>query len=243
MHTVLTVEGLSKRYGGVVVADGISMTLGMGECLGILGPNGAGKTSLFNMLDGAVRPDAGRILLEGQDVTSLSPHRRARLGIARAFQIPQPFPALSVFENVLTSATFAAGLSGRGAADLAREAMERAGLGQKANLPAASLPLLDRKRLELARAVAAKPKLLLLDEIAGGLTEPEVKLLIKLVNEIKPDHAVIWIEHIYHALESVADSVLVLDFGQVIATGEPAQVLASPRVQEVYMGMAVDGTA
>ena len=241
MTDILRVEGLSKRYGGVVVADTVDLSIATGTCLGVIGPNGAGKTSLFNLLDGSVRADAGRIVLDGSDVTRVSRHRRARLGIARAFQIPQPFPDLTVFENVLTTATFGAGLAGAAAARAALETLERTGLAAQRHLLAGSLRLLDRKRLELARALATRPRLLLLDEVAGGLTEHECATLIALIKDVRRTGvSIVWIEHIVHALVSAVDRLVVLHGGRFIAEGDPASVIRSPQVEEIYMGIAAD---
>jgi branched-chain amino acid transport system ATP-binding protein len=243
MNPVLRVEGLNKRFGGIVVADAIDLRLLPATCLGIIGPNGAGKTSLFNLLDGSIRPDSGRIFLGDTDVSGMPHYKRVRLGIARAYQIPQPFPDLTVYENVLSAAIFGAGLRGHAAAAFARQQIDLAGLGEQRNFFAGSLPLLDRKRLELARALAAKPRVLLLDEIAGGLTEPEARLLVELVLTVKRDVAMIWIEHVVHALVAVADSIVVLNFGRKIAEGESSTVMASVEVREVYMGVSVDGAS
>ncbi len=169
---VLQVRGLCKAYGAIVVADDISFALHRGECLGVIGPNGAGKSSLFNLLAGTAQPDRGSARLGGTELIGLPTHRRARLGLARAFQIPQPFPSLSVLDNVRAAATFGASLQGQAALQAADEALLQTGLARVAGQPAGSLPLLDRKRLEVAKALAARPRLLLLDEVAGGLTEP-----------------------------------------------------------------------
>ncbi len=243
MTALLTVEGLTRRFGAITVADQIGFTLDSGTCLGVIGPNGAGKTSLFNLLSGSLMPDSGRILLRGRDITGTPVHARARLGIARTFQIPQPFGELTVYENALVAARFAGGRSGPAAAHSVREALERTGLARKAQLLAGGLQLLDRKRLELARALAASPGLLLLDEIAGGLTEPEVQQLVALVKELKRTLAVIWIEHIPHALAACADRIMVLHFGKKLMEGPPAEAMASPEVKEIYMGIAVDAVA
>ncbi|MDB6001620.1 MAG: transporter ATP-binding protein, partial [Rhizobacter sp.] len=177
MTACLLISGLCKRYGEIVVADDIALSLDRGQCLGVVGPNGAGKSSLFNLITGVAVPDAGSVKLEGEELVGLSSSTRARRGVARAFQIPQPFPHLSAYENALAAATFAAGLPQAQAAHVAVDALERTGLASRMNVPAGRLPLLDRKRLELAKGLAAQPKLLMLDEIAGGLTEPEVHQL------------------------------------------------------------------
>lgn len=243
MPTALQVQGLDKAYGKIVVAEQIAFELAAGECLGVIGPNGAGKSSLFNLLTGTAEPDAGSIRLAGQELVGLPAHRRARLGIARAFQIPQPFPNLSVFDNVRAAATFGAGLHGEPAAEAARAALERTGLARASDKPAGALPLLDRKRLELAKGIASAPKLLLLDEVAGGLTEREVQQIVELVRELKSAFAVIWIEHIAHALKAVADRIMVLHFGRKLLEDRPQAVLDSAVVREIYMGMPNDAAA
>src|SRR5690606_11571857 len=206
----LQVRGLCKAYGQVVVADQIDLDLSAAQCLGVIGPNGAGKSSLFHLLTGTVSADAGQIVLEGTDISGTPVHQRARLGVARAFQVPQPFGNLSVFQNALAAATFAGGLRGDAAAQAAGDALRLCGLTAAANKTAGALPLLDRKRLEMAKAVASGPRLLLLDEVAGGLTEREVQQMVELVGELKQRYAVIWIEHIAQALRAVADRIMVL---------------------------------
>jgi branched-chain amino acid transport system ATP-binding protein len=241
--STLDVRGLRKTYGAIVVADQVSFTLERGTCLGVIGPNGAGKSSLFNLITGVAEPDAGSILLDGQELVGLPVHRRARLGVARAFQIPQPFAHLTVLQNVLAAASFGAGLHGAAAERAAMQALERTGLADSADKPAGTLTLLDRKRLELAKGIACAPRVLLLDEVAGGLTEREVALIVALVRELKRELAVIWIEHIPHALMAVADRVLVLHFGRKLLEDAPAAAMASPEVQQIYMGMPADDAA
>jgi branched-chain amino acid transport system ATP-binding protein len=243
MKPILAVEGLAKRYGVKQVVDGVSFAVPTGHCLGIIGPNGAGKTTLFNLLDGSVRPDAGKVALEGDDITGLSQYRRARRGVGRAFQIPRPFVGLSVFENVLAGAMHGPVHAGTAPRRRTLEILETVGLADKRDRVAGGLPLLDRKRLELAKAMSVGTRLLLLDEIAGGLTENEVLELVAIVKALKRDHAVIWIEHIAHALVAAADRIMVLHFGAKLIEGSPAEVMASPSVQEVYLGIAVDDTA
>jgi branched-chain amino acid transport system ATP-binding protein len=240
MTVLLEVKALRKRYGAVVVADDINVAIGAGECIGLIGPNGAGKSSLFDMLTGIVAPDAGQILFQGHDISRTASHLRARLGIVRAFQIPRPFIQLSGYENVLTAASYGAGLSGLAAQRRAIDVLAMTGLLAHAETAAGHLRLLDRKRLELAKAVACNAKLLLLDEIASGLTEHEVAALVDLIAGLKADHAIIWIEHIPHALRAVADRVMVLHFGRKLLDETPAKVMASPIVREIYMGLTVD---
>lgn len=240
---VLEVKELRKAYGEIVVADDVSFALASGECLGVIGPNGAGKSSLFNLLSGVAQPEHGSIRLAGQELIGLPAHARARLGIARAFQIPQPFVHLSVYENVLAAATFGAQLQGDQAVEAAMSALTRTGLMRHNRAAAGSLTLLDRKRLEVAKGIAGHPKLLLLDEVAGGLTEREVHSMIELVRELKQQYAVIWIEHIAHALKAVADRVMVLHFGKKLLDDTPQAVMDSAIVREIYMGIPADVTA
>ncbi|RIX79894.1 ABC transporter ATP-binding protein [Acidovorax cavernicola] len=237
MTDCLVIDGLCKRYGEIVVADQVSLSLARGQCLGVVGPNGAGKSSLFNLITGVAVPDAGSIRLEGRELVGLRADARARLGVARAFQIPQPFAHLSAYENALAAATFAARLPRAQAERQAWAVLERTGLADRADVPAGRLPLLDRKRLELAKGLAARPHLLLLDEIAGGLTEAEVQVLVALVLELKQDVAMIWIEHIAQALMAVADRIMVLNFGRKLLEDAPAAAMASREVREVYMGV------
>jgi branched-chain amino acid transport system ATP-binding protein len=241
MQPILALEGISKRFGAVVIADGIDLAVRPGEALGVLGPNGAGKTTLFGIATGTVAPDAGRVLLGGRDVTRLSPARRCRLGVARSFQVPQPFGGLTVFENLVTAAAFGAGEGERATYNRCAAILDRCGLLDKANHRAGGLTLLDRKRLELARALATKPRLLLLDEVAGGLTEPEGRELVALIREVRTSGVtIVWIEHVLHALTAVVDRVVVLHDGRLIAEGTAEEAIRSPAVAEVYMGVPVD---
>ncbi|KAF1068670.1 ABC transporter ATP-binding protein [Variovorax sp.] len=235
---LLALHGVSKSYGALKVTDGITLAVAEGETLGILGPNGAGKTTLFNLISGDVRADAGRVDYAGRDVTRLRPHQRCRAGIGRSYQVPQPFGNMSVFENLVTAACFGGQQTEREAWRTAHEVLAQTGLMAQANAPAGGLRLLDRKRLELARALATKPRLLLLDEIAGGLTEPEAAVLVGELRRIKARGVtMIWIEHVVHALLSLADRLFVINFGQKLAEGEPRAVMNDPEVRRVYMGM------
>jgi branched-chain amino acid transport system ATP-binding protein len=243
MAPLLRVNGLHKRFGEIVVADDIGFDLARGECLGVIGPNGAGKSSLLNLIVGLIRADDGSILLDGAEITSLPPHRRARKGVGRAFQIPQPFQHLSVYENALVAACYGAGLRGEAASAWTMEILQRTGLDAKADRLAGALPLIDRKRLEFAKALASKPVLILLDEIAAGLTEPEVERLVAIIDAVKADHAIVWIEHIPHALRAVSDRILVLNFGRKVLEGAPSEVMDSAVVREIYMGLKADGVA
>lgn len=241
MSALLSVNGLHKSFGAVKVADDSSFDVAHGEAVGILGPNGAGKTSLFNLITGALPPDSGTIRFDGQDITKLSAAKRCKMGVARSFQIPQPFVGMTVFENALVGATQGAGLRGREAEAHALDVLTETGLSDKANMRAGSLSLLERKRLELARALSAKPKLLLLDEIAGGLTDAECGALIDTIKRIHANGTtIIWIEHVVHALMAVAERLIVIDFGRKIAEGEPKAIMNSPEVKEIYLGIAAD---
>ena len=236
--TLLALHGVSKSFGALKVTDGISLSVTEGETLGILGPNGAGKTTLFNLISGDARVDAGRVEYAGRDVTRLRPHQRCRAGIGRSYQVPQPFGHMSVFENLVTAACFGGQQSEREAWETAHEVLGQTGLAAHANKPAGGLTLLDRKRLELARALATKPRLLLLDEIAGGLTEPEAAVLVAELKRIKARGVtMIWIEHVVHALLSLADRLFVINFGQQLAEGAPRAVMNDPEVRRVYMGI------
>jgi branched-chain amino acid transport system ATP-binding protein len=237
MTPLLELRGVSKSFGQVVVADDLSFELQAGQILGVVGPNGAGKTSMLNLISGNLRQDAGQILLEGRDITSMPAYLRARAGIGRTFQIPRPFTGMTVFENVLVGATNA------GNADRVERCVESltlTGLINRANASAGSLALLDRKRLDLARALAMQPRLLMLDEIAGGLTEAEVRVLIGVIRGLKAKGVtIIWIEHIVQALVSVVDRLMATNLGRKVLEGEPHAVMADPEVQSIYLGHAV----
>ena len=240
MASILSLQAVSKSFGALKVIDDISLELAAGTTLGILGPNGAGKTTLFNLIGGDVRPDRGRVLLDGADIGAAPPHQRCRRGIGRSYQIPHPFAGMTVLENLLVGATYGGAVSEADAYLECVDILNRTGLRAKANQLSGSLPLLDRKRLELARALATKPKLLLLDEIAGGLTEHEAKALVGLIQEIKASGTtILWIEHVVHALLAVADRLLVINFGSKLADGTPHEVINDREVKRVYMGIEV----
>jgi branched-chain amino acid transport system ATP-binding protein len=239
---LLEVDDVSKRFGGVRVVESFTFHVAEGEALGIVGPNGAGKTTLLNLVAGDLRPDKGTISLSGTDVTRMPAHSRCHRGIGRTAQIPRPFEGLTVFENVLVGSTF--GSSGRllgTADDAAVRALETTALIERANVPAASLTLLQRKRLELARALATQPTVLLLDEIAGGLTEAEVLELVGTIRGIRSTGvAIVWIEHIVHALMRVVDRMMAVDAGRKLIEGDPHEVMASDAVRAVYLGEELD---
>ncbi len=235
---LLEITGLSKAFGSVVVADGVSLSVAEGAAVGIIGPNGAGKSSLFNLITGELAPDSGTIRLDGRDLGGAPPPQRCNAGIGRSYQIPQPFETLTVFENLMVGAIYGSGLGTAEAARRCGEVLERTRMMDRANRVAGSLSLLERKRLEMARALATGPRLLLLDEIAGGLTERECEELVAAIADIHAGGvAIIWIEHVVHALLAAVDRLVVLNFGQLIADGVPKEVMASRDVQEIYMGL------
>jgi branched-chain amino acid transport system ATP-binding protein len=233
--TLLSLDALSKAYGALVVTDEVSLEVSEGEILGILGPNGAGKTTLFNLIAGSVRPDLGRVTFDGLDITRLPAADRCRLGIARSFQVPNPFGGMTVFENALVGATF--GRAPKDPEARALQALDVTGMKARANQLAGGLTLLDRKRLEMARALAANPRLLLLDEIAGGLTDSECVSLLSAIRDVHASGVtIVWIEHVVHALLSVAERLVVLNFGKLIVEGKPKDVMESREVRSVYLG-------
>jgi branched-chain amino acid transport system ATP-binding protein len=238
MAALLELDRVSKSFGAVRATDSLSLTVEAGEALAVIGPNGAGKSTMFNLITGDLAPSSGRIVFGGVVITGLAPHTRSRLGIGRSYQIPHPFVNMTVFENLLVGAIFGARRTEREAYGHCAEVLELTGLIARANEPAGRLTLLQRKRLELARALALRPKLLLLDEIGGGLSEPECQELVETIRAI---HArgttIVWIEHVVHALVSVASRLVVMNFGQILAEGAPHAVMADARVREVYMGI------
>ncbi len=237
---LLELAGLSKSFGRVVVADNLSLTVAPADLVGIVGPNGAGKSSLFGLIAGDLTPGSGQVIFEGAPITKLSAAARCRRGIGRTFQVPKPFGAMTVFENVLVAAQQGGGLRGRPSHAAAARVLQLTGLAQDANSPAERLGLLSRKRLEVARALATGPKLLLLDEVAGGLTDPEVVQLIEIVSAVRAEGvAIIWIEHVVHALTATVQRLLCLYGGAFIGDGEPDAVLALPAVREVFLGTEV----
>lgn len=237
---ILSLADVSKNFGALKVTDDVSFEVPKGQALGIIGPNGAGKSTLFNLITGNLRADRGSIHFEGRDVTRVSAMQRCLSGIGRSFQIPQPFAKLTVFENLVVAATHGRNLSEAAVLDDCADILERTELIRRANTPAGQLSLLERKRLELSRAMATQPRLLLLDEIAGGLTEAECQALIATIKDIHAQGVtIIWIEHVLHALTSVVERLLVLDFGKVIGIGEPEAIMASRQVQEIYLGIEV----
>jgi branched-chain amino acid transport system ATP-binding protein len=236
----LEVADVAKSYGSLSVFSSVSLAVAAGEAVGIVGPNGAGKTTLLDLLTGTGRCDAGRVMLAGRDVTRLPPPSRARMGLGRTFQVPRPLGDLTVFENALVGAMRAAGLRGRAAYGAAYEALALTGMDGQSNHPAGSLRLLDRKRLELARALAMRPRVLLLDEIAGGLSDPETEALIATIRDVNAaGTAIVWVEHVLRVLTAVVTRLVCLAGGQVIADGRPTEVLGSDAVRTAFLGGGV----
>lgn len=237
MTNVLEVRGLSKSFGAITVANKVSFDVVEGEILGIIGPNGAGKTTLFGMLAGQVQPSSGQVLFRGEDITALPPHDRARRGIARTYQVPRPFGQMTVFDNLRVAANFAGGLHGPDAAEWIERTLAATGLTRYAETPAGRLPLLVRKRHELARALAMRPKLVLIDEVAAGLTEQEVEEFIALVRRVRDmGITVVWIEHVIRTMLAATDRLMALAGGEVLALGIPTHVMGLPEVKRVYLG-------
>jgi len=235
---LLELQQVSKSFGKLQVINDLSFQAAPGEALGILGPNGAGKTTTFALISGEHPVSAGRVRFQGMELAGVSPQRRCRLGIARTYQIPRPFAGMTVYENLLVGATFGRGQGERASRAHCRQILHETGLLARADTPAGQLRLLERKRLELARALATDPRLLLLDETAGGLTEHEVHELLAVIQAIKERGVtIIWIEHIVHALAAVVDRIVLMNFGSKLLEGPPATVLASEELKTIYLGV------
>jgi branched-chain amino acid transport system ATP-binding protein len=234
---ILVARNLRKHFGSLVVVDDLSFEVKTGEILGMMGPNGAGKTTVFNLLTGRLKPDGGSVDFEGKDITAASPSKRCHLGIGRTYQIPQPFEKMSVFENLLVAAVHGGGLSERAGRQTIQEVMELVDLAPLKDHVAGGLPLLDRKRLELGRALATKPSLILIDEVAGGLTEAETRQVLEIVKEIQKRRiSIIWIEHILMMMSEGVDRLLVISEGRFLNCGSPSEVMGSEEVLECYLG-------
>ena len=237
MSHILTIESLTKSFGKVMAVENLSLQVNHGEILGIIGPNGAGKTTLFNLITGEIRPDRGKVVFNGTDVTFAQTYKRCRMGIARTYQIPRPFLNMSVLENILVGGVYGAAMGYGQSKQKCEEILEKTGLLSKRDFLAASLSFLDRKRLELAKALSTCPTLLLIDEVAGGLTESEVEEVLETIKSARKDGiTVLWVEHIMMAMQKGPDRLLVMDFGQKLFYGTPEEALESKKVQEVYLG-------
>jgi len=234
---MLSVNGVTKRFGGLVALDKITFDVKKGEVLGLMGPNGAGKTTLLNVIAGEHAPDEGTILFKGHDITRLPPHKICHLGIARTYQIPQPFVSLTVRENLLGSTVFSRRMKMSEGAALDDQIFGLTGLTEKKETLAGSLPILSLKRLELARALAGRPDLLLLDEIAAGSTEADIPRMLAAIKEIRNmGITIIIIEHIMKVLMGAVDRVIVIDKGVKIAEGKPSAIMCDNKVIEAYFG-------
>jgi branched-chain amino acid transport system ATP-binding protein len=239
---VLQVAGLRRAFGGLVAVNDLGFDVAQGEIMGLLGPNGSGKTTALNLMSGVLRPDAGSIRLMGRDIAGLAAYKISRLGLARTFQLVRVLDGMDCRENIRAGLAFQkphlAATEAEARIDLL---LERVGLGGQDRRPAADLTYIDRKRLELARALATHPRVLLLDEVAGGLTEHECRGLVDLVRNIhRLGVSIIWIEHVVHALVAVVDRLVVLHGGGLIGAGDPRTVINSPAVREIYMGIPAD---
>ena len=240
MTDVLVAAGIVKRFNAFVAVDGVDFRLGGDEAVGIVGPNGAGKTTLLNVLAGAYAPSSGTVQFNGADISRLDAASRCRLGIARTHQVPRPFANMTVFENVFVAASMGGELQGEKAYEAAVASLELCRMIELGNRRAEELGLLDRKRLELARALATAPKALLLDEIGAGLTDAEAGELVTIIRDLRGRGiAIVWIEHILHVLLQVVDRLVCMDAGAVIAEGAPDAVLANPAVVDAYLGSGV----
>ena len=238
MAEILTVKNLQKKFGSLVAVDNLSFDVTRGEILGMMGPNGAGKTTVFNLLTGLVKPDKGQVIFGGRDITYESPSKRCRQGIGRTHQVPRPFNKMTVYENLLVAAVHGGGLTEKQARDEIGDILEAIGLFQSRNNLAGGLPLLDRKRLELGRAISSRPNLVLLDEVAGGLTEAETHQVLRIVKNIQERGvSIIWIEHVLVTMTEGVDRLLVISEGRWLKCGDPHEVMASKEVLESYMGV------
>ena len=237
MQNILEVNNLCKSFGKVTAVLDLSFKVASGEILGIIGPNGAGKTTAFNLITGEIRPDRGKVMFRGKDVTFDPVYQKCRHGIARTYQIPKPFLNMTVFENLLVASVYGGGKTLRLSKGKCEEILEKTGLNSRRNHIAGNLPLFDRKRLELARALSTDPTLLLVDEVAGGLVESEVEEILKIIHAVRKDGiTILWVEHIIIAMQRGPDRLMVMNFGQKLFSGNPEETFSSEEVHRVYLG-------
>ena len=237
MPPILTINNLHKSFGKVAAVHDLSFEVERREILGIIGPNGAGKTTAFNLITGEIRPDKGEVIFGGKDVTYDPTFKKCRMGIARTYQIPKPFVNMTVLENLLVGAIYGGSEGYRQSREKCEQILEKTKLQAKRNAIAGSLPLLDRKRLELAKALATDPTLLLVDEVAGGLTETEVEEVLEIIHSVRKEGAtVLWVEHIIMAMQKGPDRLLVMNFGRNLFCGRPEEAFKSEEVQRIYLG-------
>ncbi len=238
MGNILEFKNIDAGYGRTRILNDLSFAAQEGQILGVIGPNGSGKSTMFNTVIGSARTTRGSIFYDSIDITRLAPHVRCKMGIGRTYQIPRPFEKLSVYENVLVAALHGAGMSEREGKTAALEALKLTGLYEIREVPSGELPLLDRKRLEVARAIGTAPKLLLLDEVAAGLTESEVKEVISIVSTLKNEgYSIIWIEHIIDAMMNSTDRLMCMAEGSNVICGLPGDVIGSSIVEQLYLGV------
>ena len=237
METILEVSAVGKNFGGFTALSEVSLAVAPGERLGLIGPNGSGKTTLINCISGALFNDAGSIRFNGQEVSRKPAHERTRLGIARSFQIPRPFGSMTVLENLMVPLAYVCGVSGRRARTEAREILGHMGLAEKADTKSSELSQVELRKMELARAMAARPKLLISDEAMAGLAGAEVDEVLKILRELNAQGiTIIMIEHIMQAVMSFSQRVICLDAGTIICEGTPEEVVRNPQVQRAYLG-------
>jgi branched-chain amino acid transport system ATP-binding protein len=236
-HPLLQAQALSKHFGGTAALKAVSFSAAAGEIVGLIGPNGAGKTTLLNLLSGVLRPTSGKVLFQGRDLAGLKAHAVARMGIARTLQTPRSFPSMSVLENVAVGAVFG---KAHGKADEALKSLELVGLGARGSSPMSSLNLQERKNVELARALAMAPRVVLIDEAMSGLNPTEIEESMRLIRRVRDETGVtiIWVEHVVKAIMAVVERIIVLNFGEVIAAGSPAEIARNGAVVEAYLGTA-----
>jgi len=237
MPVILKVNALTKSFGKVMAVHDLAIEVERGEILGIIGPNGAGKTTLFNLISGEIKPDAGEVIFNETDIAFDPTYKKCRAGIARTYQIPRPFLNMTVLENVLVGSIFGAGRSYKDSKRRCAEVLELCGLSDKSRILVGTLPLLDRKRLELAKALATHPTILLVDEVAGGLTEGEVEEFLSIIHGVRKEGiTVLWVEHIVMAMTKGPDRLMVMNFGRKLFVGKPNEAFESPEVQQIYLG-------